>query len=145
MIPSNFPKYFNQHKKKLSIDFKIEDKNPNILMKIYQNNKFEKWVEKYNQNSSSHFCNSFVLFFDSEQKKHFGKIEEINPIVGSPTIQVQLFEVERYNNYALFCITSYLDQRKTVPVTSILYFFSTFNYYSQVWLIPMANRTHKIN
>ena len=145
LIKNHFPKYFNQQKKRLAIDYKVEDKNPNSLMKIYQNNKFDKWIEKYNE-KTSHFCNSFILFFDNDQKKYFGRIEVIHPLIGnSVSITVKLFNVNKFQNFRIFCISSYLEQRKTVPVSSILYFFSTFHFYSQVWLIPMDNRTNKIN
>lgn len=133
IIRDQFPFFYKKNKHIYELNYKIPDKNPHRLIKIYNNDVFDKWIEIYNEGSSK-FINSIVCYINSDIKQ-FGLIRKI---FSENSVEIERIELEKHESYNLFLFNYVPNSISVVEVSNILGFFSVVYYYNRFWIIPLS-------
>lgn len=137
LLKIEFPNTFN--KLKLG-DIVIPDKNPNNLMKIYMDGKFDKWVEK-NLDNNKKISNSLICYYDQSQHKLLaGKIVVIlnnNSPVYLLVQKMNIYSVTQ--NTKLYNVFMCEDTNENILIShqNISYFFAYVYHANQKWIFPI--------
>lgn len=137
LLKNVFPKTFSKLK---FGDFKIGDKNPKNLMKIYDGNKFLMWVEKFKQKKTK-VSNSFICYEESVTKILYpakiiqiqNESYDVSLIVQRLNLQQLHLDITPYRAY-LFEDTDQIDL--TFP-QRVKYFFSFVIFADKQWIFPV--------
>ena len=140
IIRKQFPVFYSKNKHIFEKKQRIADKNPNKLMKIYNGDKFDKWVEVHND-SKNKYINSIVCFRERDDNFYFGVIKSF---VSDSIVEIERGSLRKQNNSNLF-LYDLLNFTSNVEVNRIIGYFSTITFYGRQWIIPLVHKITKHN